>query len=56
MSDKWRRLAGILLILLSTVIFGGLSLLTLLSVTRTTWRIPCVRIYQDKIYPNYNVS
>lgn len=30
MSDESRRLASILLILLSTVIFGGVSLLTLL--------------------------
>jgi hypothetical protein len=45
LSGESRRLAGILLVVFPTVIYGGVSLLLFLSAgDPVTWKIPCVRI------------
>jgi hypothetical protein len=44
MTHESRRLAGILLIVLPTVMFGGVSLLSLLINDPAYMRIPCARI------------
>jgi hypothetical protein len=45
MSTPSRRLAGTLLIVLPTVVFGGVSILTLLITTPATATTPFVRTY-----------
>lgn len=56
MSSESRQMAGILFLVLPTVMYGGVSILNLLLARLSTWPIPCVRTYGglDMRMPEYS--